>query len=171
MSYQHKTEMVQILNKFKRVHLKYAILEICCCHKHCTQLPPLDPRLKFDTKLRNMLPSNLAAYLCAIHSCRYIENTALNFQIDCLFQPIKFLKNARIYRSKPDFWLHLALVILFKCLFPDPNLAKSWGMCPQVVMQHGSAQVIVTGEICRVLAVNFDCLLWPIKCVHSKTRF
>ena len=49
--------MVQILNKM--VHLKYPILEIWCCHKHITQLPP--SRLEFDTKLRKVLTNNLAA--------------------------------------------------------------------------------------------------------------
>ena len=52
--------MVQILNKM--VHLKYPILnlEIWCCHKHATQLPP--SRLKFDTKLMKVFPNivNLA---------------------------------------------------------------------------------------------------------------
>ena len=54
--------MVQILNKM--VHLKYSILEIWCCHKHITQLPP--SRLKFDTKLRKVFPNNLATYI-ALH--------------------------------------------------------------------------------------------------------
>ena len=36
--------MVQILNKM--VHWKYPNLEIWCCHKHITQLPP--SMLKFD---------------------------------------------------------------------------------------------------------------------------
>ena len=75
--------MVQILNKM--VHLKYPILEIWCCHKHITQLPP--SRLKFDTKLRKLFPNNLAPYiqLCTSHSRR--ENIAPNFV--CSFQPIK----------------------------------------------------------------------------------
>ena len=75
--------MVQILNKM--VHLKYPILEIWCCHKHITQLPP--SRLKFDTKLRKVFPNNLAAQLCTSHSRR--ENIALNFV--CSFQPILIL--------------------------------------------------------------------------------
>ena len=58
--------MVQILNKM--VHLKYPILEIWCCHKHITQLPPT--RLKFDTKLRKVFPNNLAPQLCTSHSRR-----------------------------------------------------------------------------------------------------
>ena len=37
--------------------------------------------------------------------------------------------------------------------------------------QHRTAQVIVTGKICRVLHVNFESLFWPIKCMHSKPRF
>ena len=53
-----KNEMVQTLNKM--VHLKYPILEIWCCHKHITQLPP--SRLKFDTKLRKVFPD-----ICSWH--------------------------------------------------------------------------------------------------------
>ena len=74
--------MVQILNK-TMVHLKYPILEIWCCNKHITQLPP--SRLKFDTKLRKVFPNNLAPQLCTSHSRR--EIIAPNFV--CLFQPIK----------------------------------------------------------------------------------
>ena len=77
--------MVQILNKMVRIHLKYPILEIWCCHKHITQLPP--SRLKFDTKLRKVFPNNLAAQLCTSHSPDPRENIALNFV--CSFQPIK----------------------------------------------------------------------------------
>ena len=73
--------MVQILNKM--VHLKYPILEVWCCHKHITQLPP--SRLKFDTKLRKVFPNNLVPQLCTSHSRR--ENFAPNFV--CLFEPIK----------------------------------------------------------------------------------
>ena len=77
--------MVQILNKM--VHLKYPILEIWCCHKNITQLPP--SRLKFDTKLRKVFPNNLAPQLCTSHdhSRRDPGNIAPNFV--CLFQPIK----------------------------------------------------------------------------------
>ena len=75
--------MVQILNKM--VHLKYPILEIWCCHKHITQLPP--SKLKFDTKLRKVFPNNLAPQLCTSHSCR--ENIAPNCNFVCLLQPIK----------------------------------------------------------------------------------
>ena len=73
--------MVHILNKM--VHLKHPILEIWCCHKHITQLPP--SRLKFDIKLRKVFPNNLVPQLCTSHSCR--ENIAPNFV--CLIQPIK----------------------------------------------------------------------------------
>ena len=55
MSEQDKNETVQILNKM--VHLKYPILEVWCCQKHITQLPP--SKLKFDTKLRKVSPNNL----------------------------------------------------------------------------------------------------------------
>ena len=75
--------MVQILNKM--VHLKYPILEIWCCHKHITQLPPRPSRLKFDTKLRKVFSNNLAPQLCTSHSRK--ENIAPNFI--CSFQLIK----------------------------------------------------------------------------------
>ena len=75
--------MVQILNKFKMVHLQHPILEIWCCHKHMNQL--LRSRLKFDKKLRKVFPNNLAAQLCTSHSRR--QNIAPN--VVCLFQPIK----------------------------------------------------------------------------------
>ena len=75
--------MIQILNKM--VHLKYPILEIWCCHKQITQLPP--SRLKFDTIAEGskVFPNNLAPQLCTSHSHR--ENVAPN--IVCLFKPIK----------------------------------------------------------------------------------
>ena len=79
--------MVQTLNKM--VHLKYPILEIWCCQKHITQLPP--SRLTFDTKLRKVFPNNLAPQLCTSHSRG--ENIAPNFV--CLFQPIKY-KHAHV---------------------------------------------------------------------------
>ena len=48
---------------------------------------------------------------------------------------------------------------------------KAQEYVPKQVCQHTSAQVIVTGKIRRVLYVNFECLFWPIKCMHSKPRF
>ena len=42
---------------------------------------------------------------------------------------------------------------------------------PKKVFQHSTAQVIVTGKICRVLSVKFECLFWPIKSMHSKPGF
>ena len=82
--------MVQILNKM--VHLKYPILEIWCCHKHITQLPP--SRIEFDTMLRKVFPNNLAPQLCTSHSRR--ENIAPNFvfllqQIKCKHVILRFL--------------------------------------------------------------------------------
>ena len=123
-------------------------------HKHITQLPP--SRLKFDTKLRKVFLNNLASQLCTSHSCR--ENIAPNFV--CLFQPIKCK-----HEKTQIFWLPLALVTLLKCLLQDSSVAKSQ------VCQHSTAQVIVTGKICRVLYVNFEWLFWPIKSMHSKPGF
>ena len=98
--------MVQILNKM--VHLKYPILEIWCCHKHITQLPP--SRLKFDTKWRKVFPNNLAPQLCTSHSCS--ENIAPNFV--CLFQPIecKHLKPNFVCLFQPIKCKHLKLSFL-----------------------------------------------------------
>ena len=154
--------MVQILNKM--VHLKYPILEIWCCHKHITQLP--SSRLKFDTKLRKVFPNNLAEQLCTSHSCR--ENIAPNFV--CLFQPIKCK--------------HLIIKLRFlatfgTCYFSEmPSSRLKCGKklrtyyTSQVGLSHSTAQVIVTGKICRVLHVNFECLFCrPIKCMHSQPRF
>ena len=91
-----------------------------------------------------------------------MENTAPTF--DCLFKQMQALN--------PHYWLHLALFTLLKCLLSGPNLAKTWGIYPQEAWQHSSrsAQVIVIGEICRVLDVNFDCLFWPIKCMHPNIQ-
>ena len=83
--------MVQILHKM--VHLKYPILEIRCCHKHITQLPP--SRLKFGTKLRKVFPNNLAPQLCTSHSRR--ENIApilsvySTQSIKCKYLKLRFL--------------------------------------------------------------------------------
>ena len=148
--------MVQILNKM--VHLKYPILEIWCCHKHITQLPP--SRLKFDTKLRKVLPNNLAPQLCTSHSRR--ENIAPNFV--CLFQPIK-CKHTQIF----GYLWHLLL--FSNAFFKAQMWKKAEEYIPKQGCQHSTAQVIVTGKIRRVLHVNFECLFWPIKCMHSKPRF
>jgi len=44
---------------------------------------------------------------------------------------------------------------------------------PKYICQHSSGQVIaiVTDKIHWVLHINFECLFWPIKCMHSKPRF
>ena len=137
--------MVQILNKM--VHLQYPILEIWCCHKHINQLPP--SRLKFDTKLWKVFSNNLAAQLCTSHSRR--QNIAPNFV--CLFQPIK-CKHLKLR----------FLATFFLCQNSEKYVHKQ-------ICQHSTAQVIVTGKIRRVLHVNFECLFWPIKCMHSKPGF
>ena len=134
--------MVQILNKFKMVHLKYPILEIWCCHKHIHQLPP--SRLKFDTKLRKVFPNNLAACaqleLCTSHSNSRRQNIPPNVVSDCLFQPIKYK--------------HLKLRFLatfgtcYSSQIPSSRLKcgkKLRNMSPSRFVS--SAQVIVTGKI------------------------
>ena len=150
--------MVQILNKM--VHLKYPILEIWCCHKHITQLPP--SRLKFDTKLRKVFPNNLAPQLCTSHSRR--ENIAPNFV--CLFQPIK-CKHLKL-RFLATFGTCYSSQMPSSRLKCGKRLRK---YIPKQVCQHSTAQVIVTGKIRRVLYVNFECLFWPIKSMHSKPGF
>ena len=148
--------MVQILNKM--VHLKYPILEIWCWHIHITQLPP--SKLKFDTKLRKVFPNNLTPQLCTSHSRR--ENIAPNFV--CLFQPIKCK--------------HVKLIFLatfgtcYSSQMPSSRLKcgkKLRNTSPSRFVS--TAQVIVTGKIRRVLYVNFECLFWPIKSMHSKPGF
>ena len=142
--------MVQILNKM--VHLKY----LWCCHKHITQLPP--SRLKFDTKLRKVFPNNLAPQLCTSHSCR--ENIA--------FQPIK-CKHVHV---KTQIFGYLWHLLLFSNAFFKAQMWQKAEECiPKQVFQHSTAKVIVTGKICRVLYVNFECLFWPIKSMHYKTGF
>ena len=144
------------------VNLKYPILEILCCHKHMTQLPP--SRLKFDTKLRKVFPNNLAPQLCTSHSHRV--NIAPNFV--CLFQPIKCN--------------HVKLIFLatfgtcYSSQMPSSRLKcgqKAEEYIPKQDCQHSTAQLqgIVTGKICRVLYVNFECLFWPIRSMHSKPGF
>ena len=152
--------MVQILNKM--VHLKYPILEIWCCHKHITQLPP--SRLKFDTiaKLRKVFPNNLAPQLCTSHSRR--QNIAPNFV--CLFQPIKCKHEKLRFLDTFD--------TCYSSQMPSSRLKcgkKLRNASPWQVCQHRTARVIVTDKIRRVLHVNFECLFWPIKCMHSKPRF
>ena len=151
--------MVQILNKM--VHLKYPISEIWCCHKHINQLPP--SRLKFDTKLRIVFPNNLATQLCTSHSRR--ENIAPNFV--CLFQPIK-CKHVKL-----RFCYLWHLLLFSNAFFKAQMWQKAEGYIPKQVCQHSTAQVIaiVTGKIFRVLHESFECLFWPIKCMHSKPRF
>ena len=55
---------------------------------------------------------------------------------------------------------------MLKCGKKLRNVPKQ--VCHHV---HSTAQVIVTGKIRRVLHVNFECLFWPIKCMHLKPRF
>ena len=94
-----------------------------------------------------------------------MENTAPNF--DCLFQPLAI----KCKHLNPRFLVTFGTCYSSQMSFPGSKLAKSWGICLQVVLQHSSAQVIVTGEICTVLYVNFNCLFWPIKCKHLNPRF
>ena len=145
--------MVQILNKM--VHLKYPILEIWCCHKHITQLPP--SRLKFDTKLRKVFPNNLAPQLCTSHSCR-----EKNCTLFCLF-----LIANQMQACKTQIFGYLWHLLLFSNAFFKAQMwQKAEVYIPKQVCQHSTAQVIVTGKIRRVLYVNFECLFWPIKSMH-----
>ena len=49
------------------------------------------------------------------------------------------------------------------CIFQGLIWQKAEEYMPKLVCQHSTAQVIVTGNIRRVLYVNFECLFWPIK--------
>ena len=150
--------MVQILNKI--VHLKYPILKIWCCHKHITQLPP--SRLKFNTKLRKVFRNTLAPQLCTSHSCR--ENIAPNFV--CLFQPIK------CKQVKLRFWQPLALVSLLKCLLKAQMWQKAEEYIPSRFVSTALHKSLLQAKyVDSVLYVNFECLFWPIKCMHSKPGF
>ena len=143
------------------VHLKYPILEIWCCHKHITQLPP--SRLKFDTKLRKVFPNNLAPQLCASHSHR--EN------IYCT-QFCLFVLANQIQACKTQIFGYLWHLLLFSNAFFKAQMwQKAEEYVPKQVCQHSTVQVIVTGKIRRVFNLNFECLFWPIKCMHSKPRF
>ena len=104
----------------KMVHLKYPFLEIWCCHKHITQLPP--SRLKFDTKLRKVFPNNLAAY--ALHKSFSQGKYCTQF---CLFVLANQMQPSKLRFSAP-----LALVTLLKCLLQGSNVAKRWERHPQV---------------------------------------
>ena len=63
------------------------------------------------------------------------------------------------------------------CYFSQmPSSRLKWGKklrntCPSRFVS--TAQVIFTVKIRRVyvLYVNFECLIWPIKCMHSKPGF
>ena len=139
--------MVKILNKM--VHLKYPILEIWCCHKHITQLPPSS--LKFDTKLRKVFSNNLAPQLCTSHSCR--ENVTPNFV--CLFQPIK------CKHVKTQIFGYLWQLLLFSNAFFKAQIGqKAEKYIPKQVCQHSTAQVIVTGKIHRVF-INLSEAYFP----------
>ena len=128
------------------------------------QLPP--SRLKFDAKSRKVFPNNLAAQLysqiCTTHSRR--ENIAHAPNFVCLFQPIK------CKHLKLRFW---HLLLFSDAFFKAQMWQKAEEYVPKQVCQHSSTQVIniLTGKIRRVLHVNFECLFWPIKCMHSKPRF
>ena len=156
--------MVQILNKMVHLIKKYPILEIWCCHKHITQLPP--SRLKFDTKLRKVFPNNLAPQLCTSHSRR--ENIAPKFV--CSFQPIKCKQVIVLLRFLAIFGT------CYSSQMPSSRLKcgkKLRNTSPSRFVSKGTAQVIVTGKIYlhRILYVKFECLFWPIKSMHSKPGF
>ena len=156
--------MEQILNKM--VHLKYPILEIWCCHKHTNQLLPSG--LKFDTKLRKVFPNNLAAQLCTSHSRRQ--------NIPPYFVSLFELANQILIQASKTQILATSnwhLLLFSNVVFKAQIWQKAEEYVPKLkqVCQHTSAPVIVTGKIRRVLYVNFECLFWPIKCMHSKPRY
>ena len=128
---------------------KIPILEIWCCHKHITQLPP--SRLKFDTKLRKVLPTNLAPQLCTSHSCR--ENIAPNFVCLNLFQPIK-CKHVKL-RFLATFGT------CYSSQMPSPRLK-----CGKKLRNTSPSSFVSTAlpkSLLQAKYVYFKCLLWPIK--------
>ena len=65
------------------------------------------------------------------------------------------------------------LLLFSNAFFKAQTWQKAEEYIPKQVnnCQHSTAQVIVTGKIRRVLYVNFECLFWPIKHMHSKLGF
>ena len=145
--------MVQILNKM--VHLKYPILEIWFCHKHITQLPP--SRLKQSGSIA--LHKSFSQGKC----CTQV----------CLFVLANQMQASKIKTHDQIFGYLCHLLLFSNAFFKAQMCQKAEEYIPKQVCQHSTAQVIVTGKIrCyRVLYVNFECLFWPIKCMHSKLRF
>ena len=144
------------------VHLKYPILEIWCCHKHITQLPP--SRLKFDTMLRKVFPNNLIPQLCTSHSRR--EYIAPNFV--CLFWPIK-CKHVKL-RFLATFGTCYSSQMSSSRLKCGKKLRNTSPIRFVSTALHKS-YVLLQEKIRRVLYVNFECLFWPIKSMHSKPGF
>ena len=78
----------------------------------------------------------------------------------------------RIQASKTQIFGYLWHLLLFSNAFFNTQMwqkAKEY-ICPQVGLSS-TAQVIVTGKIRRVLHVRFECLFWPIKCMHLNPDF
>ena len=130
--------MVQILNKM--VHLKYPILEIWCCHKHTYTNQMLPSELKFDTKLRKVFPNNWSGSIALRKSF---------LQAKYCTQCCLFVLANQMQASKTQILATFGTCYSSQCLLQGSNVAKSWGICPQV----GS------GKIRRVLCVNFECIL------------
>ena len=155
--------MVQIL--YKMVHLQYPIniLEIWCCHKHINQLPP--SRLKFDTKLRKVFPNNLAAYI-ALHKSFLQGKYCTQF---CLF----VLANIKCKHVKLRFLATFGTC--YSSQMPSSRLKcgkKLRNTSPSRFVSTALHKLLTfTGKIRRVLYVNFECLFWPIKSMHSKPGF
>ena len=57
-------------------------------------------------------------------------------------------------------------------LFSNAFFKALWNTSPsRFVSTALYKSLLITGKIRRVLHVNFECLFWPIKCMHSKPRF
>ena len=125
-----KTKWYKYLNKM--VHLKYPILEIWCCNKHTNQLLP--SKLKFDTKLRKVVPYNLVAQLCTSDSRR--QNIPPN--VVCLFQPIKY-KHLK-HRFLATFGTCYSSKI--NAFFKAQMWQKAEEYVPKQVCQYSTPQVI-----------------------------
>ena len=130
--------MVQTLNKM--VHLKYPILEVWCCHKHITQLPP--SRLKFDTKLRKVFPNNLAPSFSQGKYCTQF----------CLFVVAN-----QMQACKTQIFGYLWHFLLFSNAFCK---AQMWQKLRDIHPQVGlSAQHCTSHSRRENIAPNFVCLL------------
>ena len=164
--------MVQILQLNKMVHLKcvYPILEIWCCHKHIHQLPP-SWKAEIWHKVEESAPKQSGSI--ALHNsfsqAKYSTQLILSV---CSSQSLKYKYQNLTLRFLATFGTCYSSQMPFSRLKCGKKL-RNMHMSPSRFVSTAlrKSYDIVTGKVCRVLHVNFECLFWPIKCMHSKPRF